>query len=159
MTTDGQTRRLRQRKPRVENKPFLAFVRRQACCACGFPKSQAAHIRMSNAAHGALNPGVGAKPDDAKCVPLCEWCHLTAPHAQHRIGERRFWAEVGIDPFVIAKNLYAQFERERATGVKPSKPYVLFGPKRKARRTSVSRPKVSRPKRKWPTRKIASRRK
>jgi len=36
--------------------------------------------------------GMGEKPDDWRCVPLCggpEGCHAR----QHRIGERTFWAE------------------------------------------------------------------
>ena len=106
---------LRQREPRVQRPAFLAFVRRRPCCACGAPApSQAAHVRMSDAATGNVNPGVGAKPDDRRCVPLCASCHLDAPDAQHRVGERRFWARVALNPYEIAARLYAQFETDRS---------------------------------------------
>lgn len=105
---------LRQRVPRVECPAFLAFVRRKPCCACGAPApSQAAHVRFSDAASGNVNPGVGAKPSDRFCVPLCAGCHLDDPGAQHRVGERKFWARVGIDPYALAATLYAQFERRQ----------------------------------------------
>lgn len=104
-----------QRQPRVECSAFLAFVRRRQCCACGTPApSQAAHVRYSDAAHGAINPGVGAKPHDRRAVPLCPACHLDGPGAQHRGSERKFWERVNIDPYKLASDLYAQFERRRA---------------------------------------------
>ena len=105
---------VRQRIPRIHDKEFLKFVRSHACAACGCPPpSQAAHIRYSDAASGNINPGIGAKPDDSKTVPLCADCHLDAPDAQHNVGEKAFWKRVGINPFELAANLYAQFERRR----------------------------------------------
>lgn len=116
-----------QRQPREECPAFLAFVRRRPCVACGAPPpSQAAHVRYSDAARGHVNPGVGAKSDDRRCVPLCADCHLDAPDSQHRTGdERKFWARVGTDPDEVAARLWAQFCRrekrspeQRATVVK-----------------------------------------
>lgn len=105
---------LRQRDPRVECPAFLAFVRRHACCACGAPPpSQAAHLRMSDARYPEKVCGVGMKPSDRWSTPLCADCHLDAPDAQHKVGEPEFWKRVGINPFELAANLYAQFERRR----------------------------------------------
>lgn len=105
---------LRQRDPRVQCPAFLAFVRRCPCCACPAPApSQAAHIRMGNPAIGKRNAGIGEKPSDRWAVPLCADCHLDAPDAQHKVGERKFWERVGVDPFALAAQLYAQFEESR----------------------------------------------
>jgi len=105
---------LRQRTPRVRDEAFLRYVRTLPCTACGHaPPSQAAHIRFSDAATGNLNPGVGAKPSDSRAVPLCSGCHLDDNDAQHRVGERKFWARVGKNPYEIAASLYATFEQSK----------------------------------------------
>ncbi|ULK98897.1 hypothetical protein [Bradyrhizobium sp. I71] len=48
------------------------------------------------------------KPDDAFAVPLCAGCHRLDRDAQHSRGERMFWAEIGINPLLVAQRLYAQ---------------------------------------------------
>lgn len=104
---------LRQRDPRIKCPAFLAFVRRRPCCVCGAPPpSQAAHIRFGNPDLGKRSAGIGEKPSDRWCTPLCADCHLDAPDAQHRVGERNFWARVKINPFRMALDLYEQFERD-----------------------------------------------
>jgi hypothetical protein len=61
---------------------------------------------MASARYGKVEAGVGAKPDDAFCVPLCGRDHQTGPEAQHKIGERAFWNKHGIDPFALALTLF-----------------------------------------------------
>lgn len=103
---------LRQRQPREECQAFLAFVRRRPCCVClAPPPSQAAHIRMSCPERGKRSSGIGEKPSDQWCTPLCTSCHLDAPDAQHKGGERAFWTRVGVDPFETAARLWTQFCR------------------------------------------------
>lgn len=46
---------------------------------------QAAHVRSNTGG------GMGLKPCDSYCVPLCCFCH----GAQHCCGERTFWAKKG----------------------------------------------------------------
>lgn len=104
---------LRQREPREECPAFLAFVRKHRCCACGAAApSQAAHVRMGSASHGERNFGVGERPHDRRAVPLCAYCHLDGPEAQHKIGEEKFWRIHNLDPFAIAANLWALFVSE-----------------------------------------------
>jgi hypothetical protein len=103
---------LRQRQPRVEDKAFLAFVRRQPCCVCGaFPPVQAAHLRQACPERGKRATGLGERPDDRWVVGLCAPCHLDGPGALHKVGEEKFWCRAGIDPFEIAATLYAEFRR------------------------------------------------
>ena len=45
---------------------------------------QAAHVRMESGA------GMGEKPDDWRCVPLCGPCHNGDQHT--KLGEPAFWA-------------------------------------------------------------------
>ena len=108
---------LRQRQPRITDKAFLAFVRQQRCCVCSAPPPvQAAHIRYSDAAHGHINPGMGGRSNDSESLPLCAKCHLDDRDAQHKGSERRFWERAGIDPFVLAANLYNRFKSEKSNG-------------------------------------------
>lgn len=102
---------LRQRQPRIKDAAFLKFVRQQPCVACGHhPPNHAAHIRMGSLAYDKRPTGAGEKPSDRWAVPLCARCHLGE---QHRTGERMFWEAHRIDPFAVAKKLFAQFERIR----------------------------------------------
>lgn len=76
---------------------YLAFLRTQSCkgmCRYQEPNEtniEAAHVRLSNGG------GMGLKPSDYRAVPLCHHCHAW----QHKVGERTFWAEVGIDPDIV----------------------------------------------------------
>lgn len=161
---------LRQREPRVECPAFLAFVRRKPCCACHAPApNQAAHLRMTDAAHPEKRSvGIGEKPSDRWCNPLCSSCHLDGPDAQHRGNEREFWQRVGINPFANATNLWGQFVRRanrspeqrkrivrRAKRIKRS-PTVKFKRRNARHALSVLGIKV---KRKWPSRSFSKGRK
>lgn len=152
------TDELRQREPRVENRAFLAFLRTQRCCACGHPPPvQAAHLRHSDAAKGGRNPGIGAKPDDSKAVPLCAWCHLDGPHALHKIGEERFWRSfitgVVIDPFAVAAGLHKEFKASHPVELASKNRICIKIPRKdRGRRASKPRPKVRMLKRKWASR-------
>ncbi|MFC7378217.1 hypothetical protein [Brevundimonas sp. GCM10030266] len=108
-----------QRKPggkadrgRVRDTGYLAFLRRQPCaCGCGAPApSDAAHLRMASPERGKLPTGMQVKPSDRFAVPLRRACH----ERQHSMSEARFWSERGIDPFVVADRLYAEYRGEGA---------------------------------------------
>ena len=94
-----------QRKPREKDTVYLELVRCLSCLRCGRWPVQAAHVRTS--ADGEPPVGGGRKPDDSRVLPLCAWCHTDASDAQHRVGEREFYGELGIDPLALAKKLYA----------------------------------------------------
>lgn len=101
-----------QRNPRQKNETHLAFIRTLPCLVClDNVHTEAAHIRYSDARVAKPNAGVGAKPHDFYCVPLCNSHHAL----QHNVGdERTFWNGQGIDPIVTALALYAHsgdFER------------------------------------------------
>lgn len=88
-----------QRQPRVHDKPYLAFIRRQACLGCGTTKGvEAAHVRCGYPEAGWRATGMQEKPDDRRTLPLCGECHRTGPKAQHASNERRWWEAQGIYP-------------------------------------------------------------
>lgn len=91
-----------------DNEPsYLAQVRQLPCLKCGMdPAGEAAHLRMQSGAHGKRS-AMGKKPPDKDCLPLCGGCHRGDKDAQHKIGERQFWALLGIDPHFVAGQLYA----------------------------------------------------
>jgi hypothetical protein len=93
-----------QKSPPQKSKKHLDFIRGLSCCVCLNPiETEAAHVRMSVAMAGKLNPGVGAKPHDSWTVPLCGRHH----REQHEGSEPKFWQSVGIDPLSLAKELHA----------------------------------------------------
>ena len=87
---------------RKHDEGHLKAIRTLPCVVCGSSPCDAAHVRMSSAAHGKRPSGMGSKPDDSWTVPLCHEHHME----QHRIGELTFWFEVGISPFRLASLLY-----------------------------------------------------
>jgi hypothetical protein len=86
---------------------YLAAIRTLPCLRCGMEPSEAAHIRFSSAVFGKAS-GLGKKPSDEACVPLCAGCHRLDRDAQHNRGEREFWASIGINPLLVAQRLHAQ---------------------------------------------------
>jgi hypothetical protein len=61
---------------------------------------------MANPQLGKPEAGMGAKPDDAWCVPLCDGDHRLNPLSQHSIGESQFWERHKINPFLLALSLW-----------------------------------------------------
>ena len=119
---------VRQRQPRERDESFLAYVRTLPCTICSALGCDPAHIRSPSLEHGKDQTGTGRRPSDRWCVPLCRHHH----DEQHARGdELAWWASYGIDPFVVAIELYAsrpgadkpRRERgKRATKRKPRKP-------------------------------------
>lgn len=111
---------MRQREPRLLDPGYLAFVRAKPCTTCrAAPPSQAAHIRI-----GFF--GKGMKPHDKDAVPLCQWCHIDGPKAQHKMNETEFWAMWNLNPFEIAAKLYFEYG---GTGGAPKKQRTIIRPR------------------------------
>jgi hypothetical protein len=64
---------------------------------------QVAHLRFSNAAVGAANPGLQRKPDDRWVLPLSPVEH----RLQHRMNEAAYWKELELDPHALASKLWS----------------------------------------------------
>jgi len=95
---------MRQRMPRAKIEAHLDFLRALPCLICGNNiETQAAHIRMSDARIAKVNAGVGQKPDDFFCTPLCGRHH----EEQHKGSEPRFWQRYGLDPILYALRLWS----------------------------------------------------
>lgn len=91
------------KSPRERDDVYLSAIRQCQCARCGLLDNvEAAHVRMSSAAHNKRS-GIGEKPDDRWTVPLCAKCH----RRQHEIGELTFWHELRISPVQLAIELYA----------------------------------------------------
>lgn len=97
----------RRAEPKGGDPSYLEAVRTLPCLKCGMEPSEAAHVRFASAALGKSS-GMQKKPDDAYAVPLCAGCHRLDRDAQHGQGERMFWAQLGINPLLVAQRLYAQ---------------------------------------------------
>lgn len=111
-----------RRASRWKSQAHRDFVREFVCCNCGSQAERhAAHVRMNSGA------GIGQKPDDWRCVPLCAECHNGDQHT--KMGEPAFWAEYKgrtgqdvealIEAFIKASPKRAEIEavrRERDNG-------------------------------------------
>ena len=86
----------------------LAWIRSLPCAVRGCPgKSQAAHVRLNTGG------GVGLKPPDSACVPLCGpngWGPGSEGHhaEQHRIGHAAFDRKYALDLRAVAETLAAR---------------------------------------------------
>lgn len=101
---------LRQRKPRLSDEGYLAWLRTQRC-ACGClqgPPCDAAHLRASSAQYDKAG-GMGIRPDDRWALPLKHQHHM----AQHYHGdELGWWLAHGVaDPFALALEYYQRYQR------------------------------------------------
>ena len=100
--------KVRQKLPRNSSPTYLAYIRLCDCIICGkSAPSQAAHIRYPDMHYDKLNTGMQQKSDDKWTLPLCAWCHVDGPKAQHKMNERKFWKMHNIDPLEICVQLYA----------------------------------------------------
>jgi hypothetical protein len=94
----------KQKRPRVEDKAHLAFIRSLTCCICGKPGPDPAHIRSASAIYGKRETGKAEKASDRWTVPLCREHH----EHQHNAGnELLWWASMYMDPFGLALALHA----------------------------------------------------
>lgn len=92
-------------QPRATNPTYLDQIRQLPCLRCGIePCGEAAHVRMNSAAFGKRQ-AMGRTPDDRWALPLCRGCHITDEDAQHRVGERTFWHDVGLNPLLVCEDL------------------------------------------------------
>ena len=91
---------LRHSEPkRHRNKEHLRFVARQPCVICARTPSDPHHLRF------AQRRALGRKVSDEFVVPLCRTHH----RALHRVGnEPGWWKTTGIDPLVVARQLWGQ---------------------------------------------------
>jgi hypothetical protein len=98
---------LRQRRPRVQSKRFLDFIRSLPCLiTLSNVGVEAAHIRYGDLKYDKRPTGKGERPSDRWAVPLHYAVHRTGPDAQHGTCEREWWERRGIDPCEVATALW-----------------------------------------------------
>ena len=84
---------------RERDRDHLKFVATQGCLVCGRTPSDAHHIRF------AEERAMGRKVSDRFTVPICRLHHRDL----HRRGdERGWWQSQGIEPLVIAADLWGR---------------------------------------------------
>jgi hypothetical protein len=83
---------------RHRSKEHLRFVAKQACLVCGRKHCDPHHLSF-------MQPrALGRKVSDEYVVPLCRIHH----RAVHRVSDEQvWWKQHGIDPVVVAGNLWA----------------------------------------------------
>lgn len=120
---------LRQREPRVRDKKYLEWlhqgIRCVSCAIHGRRRSSehAAHIKIGFPEAGWRAFGHSEKSHDRRAVPLCVFCHMYGPHAQHsnRGGdERAWWERLGVYPPAFCAALNEAFD----TGGEPDEVIV-----------------------------------
>lgn len=97
---------VRQREPRVRDKPYLGFIAGLPCVACacrGHVRRpvEVAHCKAGFAEAGWRPFGHSEKSHDRRATPICAEDHRTGPRAQHaNLGgdEAHWWRSLGIYP-------------------------------------------------------------
>lgn len=94
----------------ARDERYKAWIRTLPCEICG---------RHAQAAHTGNDGGMGEKPSDYTCIPLCAKCHITGKHAYHnsKMGKKAFEALHMINCEAVVQRLnaeYAQIARKVA---------------------------------------------
>ena len=102
-----QSRLKPMRTPRVKNDRHRQFIKTLPCVCClveGIEQQadDPMHIRSGSDLHGKEAAGGGQTSDDRWTLPGCRPHH----NQQHAAAELRFWADRGIDPFLLALTLW-----------------------------------------------------
>jgi hypothetical protein len=104
-----------RRRPRIEDRNHLAFIRSLPCVVCGTRRNvEAAHVRLGSPLYGKRQAGMAEKPSDNFSLPLCP------PHhdEQHAMNEADFWSALAVDPLKLALALFdATGDSERAEAI------------------------------------------
>ncbi|WP_428031543.1 hypothetical protein [Ancylobacter sp.] len=96
------------RAAQSQDREHLALIRQLPCLISGQAvRVQAAHIRYANAEFSKPITGGSTKPDDKWTVPLSAWFHTLSSDSQHEHGEEGWWMARGINPLIVASQLYA----------------------------------------------------
>lgn len=95
----------RKSEKRINNPLHLQFIRRLPCIITGMTAETVAH----HITVGRYR--MGRKEDDSLTVPLSDSLHNIHPESLHMIGEENFWNRYAIDPFPLARDLYALFKK------------------------------------------------
>lgn len=93
-----------QSKHRIIDVKHLAFIRSLPCVASAADNM----IRFGCIAHHITlgRYRMGRKAGDDMTVPLLPSRHNVHPGSLHEVGERVFWAVLGIDAIGLARELY-----------------------------------------------------
>lgn len=90
------------RQPRERDEAHLAALRRCQCISCGLDAGcEAAHVRTNRGP--GTGGGMGMKPHDRNCLPLCVGCH----RQQHAEGEQIFYDAIDLDPNTACRQVYS----------------------------------------------------
>lgn len=100
---------MNHKEPRARDEAFLVRLRQLPCIhpCCAFVHVDAAHIRLASPIYGASEAGIGQKPHDFWCLPVCRKHH----ELEHSVGTQKFWDNLDIDPHFVALRLYAIHQR------------------------------------------------
>lgn len=98
----GKRRKSRPGKSEV----YLKQIRELPCVLTG-TLAEAAHISYGDPARNKPGPSLSKKADDRWAIPLCPELHRLADGCQHDCNEREWWEQWGIDPLVLAEELWA----------------------------------------------------
>ena len=70
-----------------KSKKYRIWISEQPCLKCGSFSVSAPHHEDN----GFWNSGMGMKPPDTQCLPLCHDCHI---NKRHNMGPEEFWGEI-----------------------------------------------------------------
>ncbi len=107
----------RQRDPSFRDRPYMGFIKSLPCIKCAVLGRanygvDVAHVGLAIAAHGWREAGVQEKAPGRRVLPLCPNHHRVeyGREAQHAMGERAFYDEMGICPACLCESLSSAYD-------------------------------------------------
>lgn len=110
---------VRQREPRVRDKPYLGWIARLPCIACAVIARrtwpvEVAHIKCGFPEAGWRAFGSSEKSHDRFTAGICDFHHRLGPDAQHQNrggSERDWWQRRNVYPPTFCGALREAYER------------------------------------------------
>ncbi len=85
-----------------QSKKYRDFIKSKPCTkGCQPPPSWAHHVKVFKGG------GMGIKPPDCHCVPLCDACHKKLDSIN--MSEKAFWWDDGYDIDRIVRDLMTEY--------------------------------------------------
>lgn len=83
-------------KPKTfRSKKYREFIKTLPCVMCGYSTHEGLSIVPAHQKLGC--GGMGIKPPDTHCIPLCHKCHTL----EHQVGEETFYQKINRERVII----------------------------------------------------------
>ncbi len=95
-----------QKKKIFRSEEYKTFIRSKPCIYCGVEDDIESHHEDDD----FYNSGMGLKPPDSQCLPICVKHHIPV---RHKMSAKEFYNLCNVDPKVMMVNYLTEFLGEK----------------------------------------------